>query len=151
MSDALRMAEIASRDLAARLRDLLPEAMRSTFDEDATDFEDDSGEIHVCGVFLAFGWSFRRLIADRDAPAIKAILAVIDELLEEFAPPPGVGPADGSVYNSILACFFENVLPVRSEELEIVVPFLGPKLRAHALEYDPWWLEPRPNARPSGS
>jgi hypothetical protein len=140
------MDEPTAGEIADLLRSLLPEAMRETFDADMTMFEDGEGDVHVCGVFAAFGWSFRRLIAGRDAPSITAILAFTDELLEQYWPPPGF---ESNVVSSVLTCFFENVLPVGPEEYPVVGPFLGPRLRAYALTYDPWWLVPNPNVDPA--
>ena len=95
----------------------------------------------MCGVLTALAYCFNRLVDDHEGPAIRAILATLDDLLIEFAPVPPDGAIDGTVYNSVLACFFEVVLPVDPAERASVMPHLGPVARAFHLAHDLWRLD----------
>jgi len=143
------MDEPSAAEIASALRGLLPDELLAQFDDDMSAYADLDGDVSLCGVLLAFSGSFRLLIRKRDAASIRDVLAFVDDLLVRHQPEGGVGPRDGSVYNSLLACFLENVLPVRPEEFPVVGPYLGPGVCAHASKFEAWWLEPNADTSPA--
>lgn len=143
------MEEPSAAAVAGRLRELLPTGARAEFDDDISAYAEPDGDVSVCGVLIAFGTSFRLLIRGGDVTSIRDTLAYLDDLLVRYKPEVGAPPSGHGVYNSLLSCFFENVLPVRPEEFAYVGPFLGPGVRAHCAEFEPSWLEPDPHTSPA--
>ena len=69
---------------------------------------------------------------------------MIDELLE-IAAPKDVGiPLRHELYDSVIPCFLEEVLPASREGHPLVVPNLGPKAREFCERFRPDWLLPEP-------
>lgn len=66
--------------------------------------------------------------------AARTILGLMDDLLTY---PEGRDQV-GSLRNSVLTCFLENVLPL-PQEIRDLVP-VGPHTRAFAERYEPFWI-----------
>lgn len=141
------MIEPTGAELAARLRALLPIGKQASYDEmlDVYSYEVDgdpnTSTSSACGALMALTGPFRDCLADREFAAAGSILDEMERLLNEH--PQGQG-LDGSVWNSVLTCFLESVLPVDATSFGAIRPGLGPIIVAHAKQYDPWWLEPEP-------
>jgi hypothetical protein len=136
------MAEPTSPELRDRFRNALPECFRAQFDEDVAFFADERGDTRRCGVLMALGWSFDRLIAAAERAAIGRVLAQVEDLLSEIAPEDWNSPGCGLI-NDIAVCFFESVLPTTPAGQSMVVPQMGPLTRKCV---EPEWLRPDPNA-----
>ena len=136
--------DTSGRDLARRLRELLPEHRRDLFDDMLELFTSETGGVSWCGAFAALSAPFNALVEASERPAIAAILGMVDDVLASSEPAPG-STVDGSgLHNSVLACFLENVLPVRADRFTVVAPLIGLRTRRWAEQHDPWWLEPAP-------
>ncbi len=129
----------SGRDLAAGLRALLPEHARAEFDEMLDLFADDAGDVSWCGALSSLGPPFRTLVDDGEEAAVAAVLRAVDDLLAGSEPAPG-DQAHGSLHDSAIACFLENVLPVRADRFVLVAPLIGPRTRRWAEQHEPWWL-----------
>lgn len=138
------MNEPSGADLARTLRSTLPSEFSSAFD-DGVESLAVGGDLTPCGALMALGWVFRDLVEQGREPAIKAVLDLVEDLLVRFAPGPGEPISDGTVYNSVLACFLEDVLPVRADKFGLVTPHIGPAIRRWAAEHEAWWLLPEPD------
>jgi hypothetical protein len=137
------MAHPTSPELQSLFRDLLPERFRAGFDEDVAVFADTHGYTDDCGVLMALGWAFDRLIAAAELDAIGLVLATIEDLLSQADPEDWVKPRHG-LLNSISACFLESVLPTTPAGQPMVVPQMGPLAKKCVR---PDWLLPNPNGR----
>ena len=71
------MAHPTSPELQNLFRDLLPERFRAGFDGDVEQFGDTEGYTDHCGVLMALGWVFDRLIAASERDAIGRVLAAM--------------------------------------------------------------------------
>jgi hypothetical protein len=132
-------------ELARRLREICPTNDRAAFDEDFELVTGDDDEFSTCAPLLVFSHRFGEWVAGLEKDPIVQGLGFMNELLKAFPDPPGI-PRRESLANAIFTCFFENVLPVPAAAHQLVVPNLGPEVRAHAESYEHRWLEPDPGA-----
>ena len=96
-----------------------------------------------CGVLTAFSSQFNDWVSEGRADPIRRALALIDQLLADSPPVPvGTHARDvgDQLHNSLLACFVENVMDTSPAFRSLVLPNLGPAVRAHLMEHDPFWL-----------
>jgi hypothetical protein len=133
----MRAEEPTGPQLAQTLRALLPESRQASFDEMAELYAPDGADISQCGALMSLTGPFNQCLAAREMHAVGAVLNLMDELLADF--PSGLG-----IYNSVLTCFFESILPVPAEVHQQVMLMLGPRIRAYAKRYEPSWLAPEP-------
>ena len=126
--------EPSGPELARTLRALLPANARPTFDGMAELFTPDDADISQCGALSSMSAPFNECVTGMELEAAQAILAFIDELLTY----PEGGDHIGSLRNSALTCFLENVLPLPPEIRDLVQ--VGRHTRAFAEQYEPFWL-----------
>ena len=96
-----------------------------------------------CGVLMAFSDQFNEWVREGRVEPIRRALGLIDRLLAESPPvPPGTHVLDvgDQFHNSLLACFVESVMDTTPAFRSLVLPNLGPAVRAHLEEHDPFWL-----------
>ena len=96
-----------------------------------------------CGVLMAFSSQFNDWVSEGRADPVRRALALIDQLLADSPPVPvGTHARDvgDQLHNSLLACFVENVMDTSPAFRSLVLPNLGPAVRAHLKEHDPFWL-----------
>jgi hypothetical protein len=168
-ADAQAVPEPSGPELAQLLRESFPEINVSDFEEDTRpmsadglrslrkrfpDIDDEEAErlrktgiYSRCGVLMAFSFQFNRWVREGKADPVRRALGLIDQFLAESPPvPPGTRPGEvgDQFHNSLLACFVENIMNTTPAFRSLVLPNLGPAIRAHLEEHDPFWLqEPR--------
>jgi hypothetical protein len=121
----------------------LPARFQGRFDDDSGMFTTDD-RISCGGVLMALSWSFDRLIREREKEAIGAVLDAVESLIQRYRPPAHGKIAPYGLYNAVITCFLENVLPTTPAGHPLVVPQLGPLTRGSV---PPHWLLPDPNAK----
>ncbi len=137
MARPLDRVEPTGPQLAQTLRALLPKTRHESFDGMAELYTPDGDDISQCGALMSLTGAFNECLAAREMDEVGAILNLMDDLLEAF--PSGLG-----IYNSVLTCFFESILPVPRGVHRQVIPMLGPRIRTYAKRFEPPWLEPEP-------
>jgi len=160
------VTEPTGPELAQLLRESFPEINVSEFEEDTEpmsaeglrslrerfpDINDEfaerlkkTGIYSRCGVLMAFSYQFKQWVREGKADPVRRALALIDQFLSESPPvPPGTHALEvgDQFHNSLLACFVENVMDTTPAFRSLVLPNLGPAVRAHLEEHDPVWLE----------
>jgi hypothetical protein len=122
-------------ELANQVRSMLPESRHATFGGMADLFTPDEASISQCGVLASLTPAFQECVVAREVEAVRAILDLMDHLLTY----PEGRDTVGSMRNSVLTCFLENVLPLPEPIRANVV--LGPNIRAFAKRHEPSWLK----------
>jgi hypothetical protein len=135
----------SGRELAGALRKQFPEMDAALFDDDVALFSANDGEVSACGVLSAFSWAFDRWVAAGAVEPIRRALALVEEWLAGYLSPNRDAVAS-RIYDSLLSCFLENILPTTPEGHPLVVPNLGPKTRSVCEASDPSWLLPNADA-----
>jgi hypothetical protein len=168
------VTEPSGPELAQLLRESFPEINVSQFEQDIEpmsaeglrslrerfpDMNDEfaeslkkTGIYSRCGVLMAFSYQFNRWVREGKADPVRRALALIDQFLAESPPvPPGTraGEVGDQFHNSLLACFVEDVMDTTPAFRSLVLPNLGPAVRAHLEEYDPFWLRESRETRAS--
>lgn len=143
------MNELTGPELTVRLRSLLPPAQQGFYDSELDSYSyvvdgESKPSISICGALLALVWPFARCAAEGDTATVIAVLDEMERLLREYPDPE---PRDGTVANSVLACFLEDALPVALPAHHVIRPHIGPLIEAHARLYEPSWLLPEPASR----
>jgi len=72
-------------------------------------------------------------------------LGLVEDWLASYSS-PNRDSAASIMYDSVLSCFRENILPTTPAGYPVVVPNLGPTTRAVCAASDPSWLLPNPDA-----
>jgi hypothetical protein len=126
--------EPSGPDLVKRFRALLPERLRYEFDENADGYDFEPDGVSQCGALMSLTSPFVQAVAAREIQSVRAIIDLVDELL---AYPQGRDET-GSLRNSVLSCFLEDVLPLPADVRPLVA--LGTNIRDHAEKHSPSWL-----------
>jgi hypothetical protein len=165
------MKDLAGPELAQLLRESFPEMNLAEFnnhlkpmsDERAQQFRAEHPDpedhninesvinVHKsrCAALSAFADQFLVWVRAGRAEPVRRALELIDRLLAETPPlpkdanPNTPGFDHDQFHNSLLACFLETALYLSPTPAlrSLVVPNLGPAIRAHLEEYEPWILE----------
>lgn len=140
------MNEPTGPQLAARLRALLPSDRQASYDDNlesvSYQVNGEAGRTNsACGALMALTGPFRECLDEGDFATAGRLVDEMERLLGEFPDPTGL---DGSIANSVLACFLESVLPVDRAAHDAIRPHIGPLIESHAKRFDPWWLRPEP-------
>jgi hypothetical protein len=99
-----------------------------------------------CGALMALADQVLDWVRAGRAEPVRQALVLTERLLAESPPAPMtlrehlLDPEQ--MHNSVLACFLETVIYLSkpAELRTLVVPYLGPTIRAHLEQYDPWAL-----------
>lgn len=126
--------EPTGAELAKRFRSLLPERLRSQFDEDIAGYYIEPYGVSQCGALLSLASPFIQALTAGEVESAQAILHLADQLLGY----PQGRDKTGSLRNSVLTCFLEDVLPLPPDMRPVLR--LGPNIRAFAEQHDPYWL-----------
>jgi hypothetical protein len=157
------MEEPTGPELAQRLRDAFPELDLPTFAEDLEPMSESGAQrlramganeaivanvlrshLTRCAALTAFSHQFKDWVEQgKSEPVLRALL-LMDQLLAEAPPVPAMMRADevgDQFHNSLLVCFFENIMNTTAAFRTMVRPNLGPAIRRHLQEHEPFWLE----------
>ena len=107
-----------------------------------------------CGALMALADQVLDWVRAGRAEPVRQALVLTERLLAESPPAPMtlrehlLDP--DQMHNSLLACFLETLIYLSkpAELRTLVVPYLGPTIRAHLEQYDPWALREPYHSRP---
>lgn len=157
------MPEPNGPELAQRLRDAFPELDLTAFAEELEPMTESGAQrlramgadetivadvlrshLTRCAALTAFSHQFRDWAEQGKVEPVRRALALMDQLLADAPPVPTSMPANevgDQFHNSLLVCFFENIMDTTAAFRTLVRPNLGPTIRRHFQEHDPFWLE----------